>query len=120
MPAKDTNRPRLAILIVAAQPLVAQDIALTISDEMPDAQVIIAESIDEGIQAIVPFAAIAIAMVEMEESAFSDSPLMPALADKGAQICLIGARSGQRWPTLPTPFSTDDLLLVLKTLAPPP
>ena len=61
MPAKDTSCPRLAILIVAAQPLVAQDIALTIVDEMPDAQVIIAESIDAGMQAIAPFAAIAIA-----------------------------------------------------------
>ena len=120
MPAKDTRCPRLAILIVAAQPLVAQDIALTIVDEMPDAQVIIAESIDAGMQAIAPFAAIAIALVELEEAAFSDTALMPALTDKGARICLIGARSGQRWPTLPTPFSTDDLLSVLKTLAPPP
>ncbi|MFZ1469430.1 MAG: hypothetical protein WAT09_10690 [Paracoccaceae bacterium] len=120
MPGEDTRCLLPAVLIVAAQPLVAQDIALTVSEEYPDAQIIVAASMDEAISAVAGFATIALAMIEAEEAAFGVSPLMAALTAKNARVCLIGARSGQRWPTLPMPFSTADLVMALHAVAPPP
>lgn len=117
---EDRNKPSRAVLVVATQPLVAQDIALTLGDEGFGAPIIVAASMQEGMKAIDAFVAIEIALVEAEEAAFSEAPLMAALSARGARICLIGSHGGLRWPTLSTPFTTEELVQAVKMITPPP
>ena len=116
MTTEDTGSP-CSVLVVATQPLVAQDIALTLLDELPQARIISAASMAAGFDAIDALASLEMALVEAEEAVFADAPLRYALAAKGALVCLIGPRSSLHWPTLPMPFTTDGLALALKTIA---
>ena len=117
MTAEDTGSP-CSVLVVASQPLVAQDIALTLLDQLPQARIITAASMAAGFDAIDALASLAMAWVGAAEAAFAGAPLWHALAAKGAMVCLIGPRSSLLWPTLPIPFTTKELVLALKTISP--
>ncbi len=120
MTAMDMGKPQQVLLLVTSQPIVAEDIALTLGDEWPGAQIVLARDLEDGLRAIAGFAAVALAVIETEAVVFAVSPLRPALSVKGARVCLLGSRDGGQWPTLPMPFTTDALLLALKTIAPLP
>ena len=119
MTAMDIGKPQQVVLLVAAQPIVAQDIALTLGDEWPSAQIVLAPDMEAGLQAIAAFATVALAVIEAEATVFAISPLRAALSIKGARVCLLGAGDGGEWPTLQMPFSTQELVSALKTIAPP-
>lgn len=107
-------------LILVGDVLVGQDLAQTIADDRPHARVIIAASLDSAATVLRDEAAVEIAFIEAQPLALQGSALAPILADRGAQIVLLGLWSEDappvpNWKTLPFPFTTDDVRVTLTT-----
>lgn len=109
-----TTAIRGAFLIVAKDVIVAQDLAATITDNRPGAQVLLARSLETGAEALAGVAMIDTAFVAAEPEAFEGSRLAGCLVARGAQVVLMGVLSTRparsaRWTMLPFPFRTEDV-----------
>jgi hypothetical protein len=115
----DTNGAPRTYLIVMQQVLVAQDIALTISDHDPGANVIIASTHAEAEAALVTVADLVLAFVADAPWQFMASSLGQAIMARGGRVVLLGEAAEEagptaQWGVLDQPFTTD---AVLKHLA---
>lgn len=105
-------------LVVAHQPLVAQDIADAVTEEIPRAQVIVAMSVSEAIGLLAGFEKVDVAFIEAKDAALAATSLPEALLLAGTRIVLVGPETAIRWETLPMPFSADDLAQVITRKGP--
>ena len=105
-------------LVVAMQPLVAQDIAAAIGEELPGARVITAESLEAAAKALAGVDMVDVAFVEAQEARFAATPLAQQLTGAGTRIVLIGQDHGGRWVSLPIPFALGDLADTIRKTRP--
>ncbi|SFA88170.1 hypothetical protein SAMN05421688_1446 [Poseidonocella pacifica] len=108
-------------LIVLRQLLVAEDIADTLCDRFPGAQVERTRGAEEALQRIEAGLRADLAFVEMSPAEFDRSDLKQALLLQGARIILLGdaaelAEEAEGFPVLRRPFSTVALLRVIDGL----
>lgn len=102
-------------LVLVAEILVAQDIALTIGDFDPAAQVIIANTTAEAEKAVSAVSGLDMVFATERPSQFVGSPLAAAIGRLGARVVLLGIEAEASGPTpffdvLPQPFDTDAVL----------
>ncbi len=105
-------------LIVAHQPLVAQDIADAVMHEIPAAEVIVATTVTAAIGLLARFEKIDVAFIEVKDAILAAKSLPEALLLAGTRIVLIGPETAIRWETLPMPFSADDLTQIIRRKGP--
>ena len=102
-------------LIVMQQVLIAQDLALTIADHDPRANVIVASTPAEAEAALAPVAHVVIAFVADAPSLFQESTLARTITARGGRVVLLGDEAEDigptpQWGVLDQPFSTDAVL----------
>ncbi|TMV43190.1 hypothetical protein FGG78_41585, partial [Thioclava sp. BHET1] len=91
----ETQRPtpapsRGAYLVVLSDVLVAQDLAETIRDFVPDADIIIAPDPAQGLAALDPHACLSQAFVSLGPLDYERSPLAAAIGVRGGRVVLLG------------------------------
>lgn len=105
-------------LVLVPEMLVAQDIALTIADFDPAAEVICAKSQHEAQAALGRVGALTLAFVSDRPSTFVQSPLASAIAERGGRVVMLGIEAENTGPTetfdvLHQPFDTDAVMAKL-------
>ncbi|MES2664505.1 MAG: hypothetical protein V4712_00295 [Pseudomonadota bacterium] len=105
-------------LVMVPETLVAQDIALTIADHDPAAEVIFAKSAPEAEKALGTVTALAVAFVADRPSLFVPSALASAIAARGGHVILLGIEAESTGPTpdfdvLYQPFDIDAVIAKL-------
>lgn len=119
---KDSVRiPRSgAYLIVVSDVVVGQDLAQAICEDHPQAEIVVATSLDEAVGALgaVPF--VGVAFIAAEPEKLERSRLYRVLSAQGAQVVLMGLWTDQApkaagWKLLPFPFTTDNVRGLLAT-----
>lgn len=106
-------------LIVHNQFIVAQDIALTIADHDPAAEVLVAGDAGEGLAECSRHGRIAVAFVSSDPADFDGSALALALGDRGARVVLMGdgaeqAAASLPWAVLHRPFTAGAVADLLR------
>ncbi len=124
MCAKDLYVPSGAhYLIVLHDCVVLQDIADTIKDFDPRAQVIAATTPDGALSALIGVERVAVAFIEAAPQAFRETDLAAAIVSRGGQNVFVGdaaedAGISAHWNVLRRPFSSDAILAHLTALMP--
>ena len=103
-------------LIVAQQPLVAQDIAGAIGHEVPGAQVLVAGTIANAVVLLRDVSKVDVAFIEADDSSPAVTSLPEALFLSGTRIVLVGPEQPKRWETLAVPFTSDDLARIIRRM----
>jgi len=107
-------------LILEAVPLVAQDLALTARDSFGLEPAIAGdEDTARSLLAAAPDARVELAFIHQDAATFADSPLHRQLKAQGARIVLLGTevrapQDGAGWQVLRLPFTTDQLVALVK------
>jgi hypothetical protein len=119
--ARDPSGPA-TYLIVLRHVLVAQDIAMTIAEFDPAAQVILTDSAAEAVERLSGVDRLAVAFVGQGPEAFRASPLSQTVARKGGRVVLMGEEAeahgeAQGFAVLTRPFSTGSILVHLSARA---
>lgn len=109
-----------AYLILVPDPLIARDLAETVSEFDAGARILLARSAAEAVERIAREAQITLAFLWLAPEAAG--PLVPALAVRGARVVLFGPEADERramWrgEHLPMPFSTQMVMCLLRRLA---
>lgn len=102
-------------LIVMREVLIAQDIAQTIADHDPGAQVIIALTVAEAIAALEPVTELVIAFIADQPARFGQSVLSVAITARGGRVVMLGEDAettgpNRNWDVLYQPFTTDAVI----------
>ena len=111
----ETTTAQRCYLIVMQQVLVAQDLALTISDYDASAIVKIAGTHAEAEAALLNIAQMELAFVADAPSRFMQSSLAQSIRARGGRVILLGEEAEedgptQHWGVLNQPFTTDAVL----------
>lgn len=107
------------VCLVMVQPgLVAKDIALTITDHTPTAQVLLSQSCDQALAALAEVPALWIAFLAMTPDQLRASPLSVAIRNRGGFVVLLSDAAEQTgpsadWGVLARPFITDHVVTLL-------
>lgn len=114
----DTSITGRTYLVVLSQPLVAQDLALTIAEHDRSANLIVASTQAEAEAALIMVARLEMAFVADAPSYFMTTPLAYAIRARGGRIVLLGqeaemAGPTQEWNVLDQPFTTDAVVKLL-------
>ena len=122
MIAETPGGPVGTFLIVLKQVVVAQDIALTLSDLNPAAQVVVASSHSEALAALAAVSSVALAIVNDGPQSFPHSDLCHAITLRGGRVVLVGteaedAGEAAGWQVLHRPFTSDAVLALLKPVS---
>lgn len=101
-----------AYLIVVSDVIVGQDLAQTISDEHPDAEIIVVTTLDAAVTALAAVPFVGVAFIAADPERLARSQLNRILAGQGAQVVLMGLWTDQApkvagWKLLPFPFTTE-------------
>ncbi|MCX7646391.1 MAG: hypothetical protein N2Z62_14000 [Rhodobacteraceae bacterium] len=107
--------------MLVPDPLIARDLAETVTEFDPGARILPAHNAAEAGARIAREAQVAVAFLWLSPEAAR--PLVPPLAVRGARVVLFGPeadehRAAWRGEHLPTPFSTPMVLHLLRRLAP--
>ena len=113
-----TTAAAQSYLILLHPELVARDVALTISDQVPTANVIMARSPESAAQALDAVTTVAVAFLAMEPDAYVKSQLAEAIRARGGRAVLISDAAeavgqGPDWIALARPFTTECVVAVL-------
>ena len=116
-PGGETDAPD-TYLIVLRHVLVAQDIAMTIAEHDPAAQVIVAANGTEAVPKLDGIGQVAVAFVGKGPDDFRGSSLASALAERSGRVGLMGEEAEaqgevQGFAVLTRPFTTGNILLHL-------
>jgi hypothetical protein len=110
-------------LIAVKDFVVAQDIASTIRDLYPQADVLSVQSLDEAEKLIPAFRSISFAILDVKPPALGASRIGGILAESRASILFLGEAPEQGSPVvartirfLPKPFSTAGLVEALESI----
>jgi hypothetical protein len=110
-------------LIAVKDFVVAQDIASTIRDLYPHADVLSVQSLNDAEKLIPAFRSISFAILDVKPPVLRDSPIGGVLADSRASILFLGEPPQQGSPVaarairfLPKPFTTDGLVKALEAI----
>ncbi len=114
----DVSADAPAYLIMVQPALVAQDIALTISDHAPQAPLLFVSSADHALRALESVRAVAVAYLSMDPHVFAESGLASAIRSRGGNVMLIGdaaedVGAGVGWRALVRPFSIETVQATL-------
>ena len=106
-------------LVLVTETLVACDLAQTIADFDPCAQVICANSAEEAEEALACLASIEIAFVAQGPTRFAGTPLHRGLTIRGGRVVLLGVEAEDHGPSsvfdvLMQPFNTDAVMAKLQ------
>ncbi|MEO6299778.1 MAG: hypothetical protein ABIO62_09130 [Paracoccaceae bacterium] len=119
------SRPpsRGVYLVVVNDYLVSQDLAETVVDFIPGAEVIAKHTMAEAVQALQQFVRVAVAFVSAGPSYFATTPLAALIHSMGGKVVLVGdaAESEQAIDgiaVLQRPFSTTSVQAHLRAFAP--
>ena len=77
-------------LVVEPIQIIASDLAMNVQEYDPSAKVLIALTLKEGSEILESHAAVRLAIVHADPSAFAGSILARALSNRGAQVIFIG------------------------------
>ena len=107
-------------LVMMQDTVVAQDLALTISDCHPDARVIVAATPADALAQLAAVPQIWLAFVSARPRTFAQSAFAKAISARGGKVVMLGVEAEQAGPTvdwcvLPQPFTTE--VVVRKLLA---
>ena len=110
--------PAQNYLIVMREVVIAQDLALTITDSDPGAQVIIAATEAEAVAALGSVQSLVLAFIADRPARFARSGLARAVAQRGGRVVLLGDEAEatgptKAWDVLEQPFNTDAVLAKL-------
>ena len=113
-----------AYIILVSETLVAQDIAQTIADFDPGAEVILARTAEEAEAALCEIDTVAVAFIGGNPRGFVGSPVAKAIAERGGRAVLLGVEAEATGATadfdvLAQPFDTDAVLGKLRPVSPP-
>lgn len=108
-----------AYLVVNRYSLIATDIAATIRELDPDANVVVAKSLPEAAALLAVLDRIVLAVIEGTPAPLCATPLGQALAERGAPVLLLDSDEPQVWTcpklvSLGLPFTTGALLSALR------
>lgn len=108
-----TNEPNY--LVVIDEVLIARDIALTITDQEPEASVLIASSLTEAEEALSKVSNLVLAFVNVRPRTFAESALAQAISKRGGRVVLLGYEAeavgpNPLWDVLMQPFDTAAVL----------
>lgn len=108
-----------AYLVVNRHGVIAIDIAATIRELDPDANVVVAMSLPEAAALLAALDRIVLAVIEGTSAPLCATPLGQALAARGAPVLLLDSDETQVWSypklvILGLPFSTAALLTALR------
>jgi hypothetical protein len=114
---------RPVILIVMQNVLIANDIEQTILEAWPDADVITVASVDAAEEAMTSHPRIEIAFLELDSATPPPSHLTDMVTRGGGKMVMLGYEQAAPsfsadWPKLDFPFTTDDLLGLLRRFLP--
>lgn len=106
-------------LIVLRETLVARDLAMMIAEHDPNAEVIIAESLDVAAGALESVKCLSHAFVAANPEKFAGSTLFKAVMERNGRSILLGPEAEavgptQDWDVLQQPFFTDTALALIK------
>jgi hypothetical protein len=106
-------------------PLVAQDVASTLRESLPGAKVLVAASESElqaEVHALPDDVPIALAFLELEPERLASCPLGQELRRRAVQTVLLGSAAEDYanlpFPVLRRPFSSFDVLALIRQLVP--
>ncbi len=102
-------------IVILDEVLVAQDIELIIGDVRPDAKVVRARTLEDGI-AIVPAGRVEAAFVQRDAARFLASAIGRRVAGDGGQLVLVGhepALAAKGVAVLPFPFARENVTALL-------
>jgi hypothetical protein len=110
-----------AFVIVVRDYIVAQDIALTIRDDIPHAHIVTASTLIEAEQALSPIPKVHMAFVAADPDEFERSDLAPTLEKRGARIVMMGlwpeaGQAASKWQVLQYPFTTEDVRIFVSSV----
>jgi hypothetical protein len=102
-------------LIVLRHVVVAQDIAMTITDMDPEARIVTAASEAEALPRLAGVEHLAVAFVGQAPRAYQDSALARAVLARGGRVVLMGEEAEAEgaalgYAVLVRPFSTEGIL----------
>lgn len=105
-------------LIVLKEPIVAQDMALTLADHDPQADIMTCDTTGMALERIAPLAAVEAAFVAADPDDAEAAALFEALTDRAARIVLMGDRAEEKaatlpWTVLQRPFTSADVISLL-------
>lgn len=105
-------------LILVRDALIRQDIAQAVADAA-DVEVIAVDTMANATLAITNKTQLSLAFVEATPDCYRESALAAHLAERGARVVLVGswddrAAKAHGWAMLRFPFTTDDVLDVLR------
>ena len=106
-------------LVVIGEVLIAQDIALTITDHDPAATVLIATSMIDAEDAVAEAASLVVAFVASRTATFAASRLFQRIKDRGGRVVLLGndaeaTAPSPDWDVLAQPFDTAAVVKALR------
>jgi len=119
MSTTNPNRPPSgAYVIVLRDYLVSQDLAETVAEYAPGAEVILHHTPAAAAAAVTSLEKIEVAFVEQEPEAFAASGLARLIDARGGRVVLMGsaaeaAGAKNGWPVLHRPFALQQVLLHL-------
>ena len=113
--AQQSDGQAVTYLIVLRHILVAQDIAMTINEFDPAAQVIAATSSAEAEERLSGIDAITLAFVGQGPDSYASSSLSRAVAQRGGRVILLGEEAEAQgeahgFAVLARPFTTANIL----------
>lgn len=126
---RDIQPNRICYLVLIQPALVAMDIAQTLADHAPRADIIMAQTEAEALLALASKRTLAAAFIRMSPKTFERCDLSQRIHALGGQIILLGeaaeqATPGQGWRVLMRPFTSACVLTALQrrdpTLEPAP
>jgi len=109
---------RRAVVILLSQALVARDIELMVGEMRPEAMVVVARTMRELSDALLPHVLIDVAFVDEVSAAEVLSDTTKVAHRDGLRMVLVGHDTGaipqrQDWVLLPHPFTNHDVAKVL-------
>jgi hypothetical protein len=116
MQTVDTVKPPAIFVVVLREVLVAQDIEAILREAVPEAQVILAPTLEEAVAALrdaAEAARVAAAFVQLDPALVSVSELGRRVAADGGRLVLLAPESPDMlpagWAGLPFPFAEADV-----------
>ncbi|MFN3938681.1 MAG: hypothetical protein ACK4KW_14025 [Gemmobacter sp.] len=113
------------VLVYIRLAIVAEDVAATLREALPDADILVALSEAEAAAAVSDLpdgARVALAFLEMGPEPLNSGPLGEALRRRSAQIVLLGPDAEDQpspiWPVLRRPFSDFDVRELVRRMLP--
>lgn len=105
-------------LVVLNQPLVAQDMVLTLADHDPQAEIALFETPEAALERVGSMGAVEVAFIAADPEDAAATALLAALADRAARIVLMGDRAEEKaaslpWTVLHRPFTSADVISLL-------